>query len=79
TNSIKGSIKRFDHPTGVAFALNGNYAYVANYYNNTISLVNTTTNSITSITSLYKYFVSVKDSSSPSMTANTQIAQYTVT
>jgi YVTN family beta-propeller protein len=45
--SIVGMINGFSGPIGVAIAPNGQYAYVANGGNATVSIVNTTTNQIT--------------------------------
>ena len=44
--SYNGNVQFLNHPDGVAITPNGDYAYVANYYNNTVSVISTSTNTV---------------------------------
>jgi DNA-binding beta-propeller fold protein YncE len=80
TNTIVENITSVYQPTYISFNYNGSDAYILN--NTNIYLFNQTLNKVTGViresNSIFRYFVSVKDSASPAETANSIIGNFIV-
>ena len=46
TNAVVNTVRSVSGPKGVAITPNGSYAYVANAVSNTVSVINTSTNTV---------------------------------